>query len=120
MRFSCMTRSSRATACSTPTARRAICCCRGRQWPASSRERGRVISAKTVPIDWPAGGEATVPFQVRLPLDGASGPQRLRLEFEMPAEPPLHFTIYREVQVGLGDVELTARAHLDEHGNLVV
>jgi hypothetical protein len=83
-------------------------------------ERWRVVSARTVPIDLPATGEASVTFQVRLPLDGASGRQPLRLEFEMSGEPPRRFTVYREIEVGLGDVELTASARLDDRGNLVV
>jgi hypothetical protein len=83
-------------------------------------DRWSVVSAKTAAIELPPQGEAVVEFQVRLPLDGAAGRQPLRLEFDAPGDPPLRFAVYRELEVGLGDVELTASARLDEHGNLLV
>jgi hypothetical protein len=83
-------------------------------------ERWRVVSPRTVPLDLAAGAEAIAAFQLRLPLDGASGRQPLRLEFELAGEEPRRFTVYRQLEVGLGDVELVATARLDEQGNLLV
>jgi hypothetical protein len=83
-------------------------------------DRWRVISPKTLPLDLPPGGEAALSFRVRLPFDGASGPQPLRLDLEIAADAPLRFSAYREIEVGLRDVELKGSARLDEQGSLRV
>jgi hypothetical protein len=83
-------------------------------------DRWRMVSAPTAPFDLPVGGEARLPFRVRMPFDGASGPQLLRLEVEVAADKPYRFTVYRQLEAGLGDVELTCSARLDERGDLLV
>ncbi len=83
-------------------------------------DRWRVVSAKAMPFELPPGGEAALAFRVRMPFDGADGSQGLRVELEIAADKPVYFTVHRELQVGLGDVELTGSARLDEQGNLRV
>lgn len=60
------------------------------------------------------------PFQVVLGPEATTGRHPLRIEFELQADRPYQFAVYRALDVGLGDVYIEARTRLNERGNLVV
>ena len=59
-------------------------------------------------------------MDVLLGTNATSGPQKIRLDFNLSADRTYRFSVYREIQVGLGDIELELESHLDEHGDLIV
>jgi len=68
-----------------------------------------------------ARGEALQrPFQITLGPEAVNGRQQLRVSFEIQADRPYRFAAYRSLDVGLGDVYLEARTHLNTRGELVV
>ena len=80
-----------------------------------------------VPKDWKvepaesrfalaAGDKFDIPITLELPSNTSQGGQRLVLEFNMP---PYTFRVYRDYEVGLGDVVLSVVDKL-ENGDLVV
>ena len=80
-----------------------------------------------VPKDWKvepaetrfalaAGEKFDIPITLELPSNTSQGSQRLVLDFDMP---PYAFRVYRDYEVGLGDVVLSVVDKL-ENGDLVV
>jgi hypothetical protein len=67
-----------------------------------------------------AGEELIAPVQIAFPYDADSGPQTVRVEFEIAADRPYRFSIERTMEVGLGDVLIEASTRLNEAGELVV
>jgi len=59
-------------------------------------------------------------LNILLGTNADSGPQPLRLDFNISADRSYRFSVYRGIQVGLGDIEVELESHLDEYGNLVV
>jgi hypothetical protein len=66
------------------------------------------------------GEKAKRPFQIFLPFDATSGNTPLQLDFEVAAEKPYRFSVYRDVSVGDDDIELELNTRLQEDGTLVV
>jgi hypothetical protein len=60
------------------------------------------------------------PYGVLLGANASSGPQRVRLDFDVTADRDYRFSVYRTMQVGLGDVEIEVSRRFDEAGNLIV
>lgn len=67
-----------------------------------------------------AGEKAKRPFQIFLPFDATSGTTPLQIDFEVAAEKPYRFSVYRDVSVGDDDIELELNTRLQEDGTLVV
>lgn len=59
-------------------------------------------------------------FRAFLGTNAPSGPQAIRVDFEVRAERPYRFSVYRTCQVGLDDVVFPIYTTLDESGNLLV
>jgi hypothetical protein len=66
------------------------------------------------------GEKAKRPFQVYLPFDATSGTTPIRIDFDVAAEKPYRFSVYRDVNVGDDDIELELNTRLQEDGILVV
>jgi hypothetical protein len=66
-----------------------------------------------------AGEEATLPFQIRL-KNALYGPQPVRIDFQVEADELYRFSVYRMMNVGVGDVSIDVTTHLDQDGTLVV
>ncbi|QEG35296.1 hypothetical protein [Bythopirellula goksoeyrii] len=67
-----------------------------------------------------AGEKAKRPFHITLPFDAISGETPLRVDFEVNAEKPYHFSVYRTLNVGDKDIELELTTRLSDDGILVV
>lgn len=67
-----------------------------------------------------AGEELRQPFTVTLPFDVSSGRHEVRVEVRLGGERPCQFSIYRQLEVGLGDVQLEVASHLNANGELEV
>jgi len=61
-----------------------------------------------------------LPFYVRLDLKASTGKQPVRLDFDVSADRHYRFSVYRNVEVGLGDVVMEFKTKIDERGMLVV
>jgi hypothetical protein len=59
------------------------------------------------------------PFQIRL-KNAMFGKQPIRIEFNIEADEHYQFSVYREMEVGTGDLTLKVRTHLDDDDSLVV
>ena len=60
------------------------------------------------------------PFEIALPLGASTGPQDVRLDFDLSADRRLQFSVYRQLQIGLGQVTLQTSTRLDDDGTLIV
>lgn len=68
-----------------------------------------------------ATGEETVqPFGVALPYDASSGREPVRIDFEVNADQRYKFSVFRQLDVGNGDVTLDVATHLSDRGELEV
>ena len=66
------------------------------------------------------GAAWKLPLKVVLPNDVLAGRQMVALEFEIQSDRFDHFTMYRPIEVALGDVAMDAHAALTEQGDLEV
>ena len=73
-------------------------------------------------IDFKAarGEEIAKRFEVILPADASSGPQPVKVKVDLLADRHYHFIVYRELTVGLGNLNVEISTHLDGDGVLVV
>jgi hypothetical protein len=68
-----------------------------------------------------ASGESLrLPFDATLPFNASSGRRQVRIDFELSADRVHRFSVYRNTDVGLGDIEVELSTHLDEDGTLIV
>lgn len=66
------------------------------------------------------GETATPHWSVSLQPDAASGPQRVRIDFDITADRNYKFSVYRTLQLGLDDVTVEMRTRIREDGLLLV
>jgi hypothetical protein len=66
-----------------------------------------------------AGEDARFPFEIRL-KDAMFGRQPVRVDFDLEADEHYQFSVYRNMEVGTGDLTLDVRSHLTEDGSLIV
>ncbi|MBN1853391.1 MAG: hypothetical protein JW829_11730 [Pirellulales bacterium] len=67
-----------------------------------------------------SGEEQNLPFQITLPFSASSGEQQIRIDFHFSADRTYHFSVYRDVIIGLGDILLEVSTHFDNDGSLIV
>ncbi len=67
-----------------------------------------------------AGEETVRTLEVLLRNDASSGPQPLRIDFDITADRNYKFSIYRNMDVGLGDVTIELSTRRNENGDLIV
>jgi hypothetical protein len=65
------------------------------------------------------GAESTFPFDIKL-KNALFGKQPIRVDFTIEADERLVFSVYRNMEVGTGDLTLDVKSHLDKDGTLVV
>jgi hypothetical protein len=61
-----------------------------------------------------------LPVNVFLQANATSGEQQIRFDFKIHADTTYNFSVYRNLQVGLGDVKFELNSFVDETGSLVV
>lgn len=59
-------------------------------------------------------------FQVALPSDTEIGQHDVRIDFDIQADRPYQFSVYRRIIVGLGDISIQARTRINPRGELEV
>ena len=64
--------------------------------------------------------EREQPFEVVLANVASSGAQRLRIDFDVTADQRYRFSVFREMQVGLGEVVVKLETWLNDDGRLIV
>lgn len=67
-----------------------------------------------------AGDEAQLPFEVVFPLNASNGLMHAYLEFDVTTDTRHRFTVVRELELGLGDLEIELSSRLIEGGTLEV
>ncbi len=82
-------------------------------------ERWQIVPDK-IDFKLAIGEKAKRPFQIFLPFDATSGSTPIRIDFDVVAERPYRFSIYRDLNVGDKDIELELNTRLQEDGTLVV
>lgn len=71
-------------------------------------------------INLAAGDEAQLPFEVVFPLNASCGLMHARLEFDVTTDTRHRFTVVRELELGLGDLEIELSSRMVEGGTLEV
>jgi hypothetical protein len=66
-----------------------------------------------------ANEDFTFPFEIRL-KNAIFGEQPVRIDFTVEADEPYTFSVYRKMWVGIADLSIAMRTHLDKDGSLVV
>jgi hypothetical protein len=78
------------------------------------------LDARPVRFKAAAGEELKLGLPVILQSDADSGPQMVRLDFDVTADRNYKFSVYRTLQLGLEDVQIDLKTRLREDGALVV
>lgn len=60
------------------------------------------------------------PFTLTFPFNATSGLHPVRIDFEVFADKKYHFSVYRDIKLGIGDVFVEMTTHMTENGELVV
>lgn len=81
------------------------------QWQAVPREAEFRLAA---------GERWRLPFELRVPSTASSGKRFLRFDFDLQAEQPVRLSVYRAIEIGLGDVMIELTSRIDEQGRLEV
>jgi len=73
-------------------------------------------------IDFKLAADESVarPFELSLPFDASSGVAPIRADFTVEADRQYRFSVYRQLNVGDGEIELETSTRLEEDGSLVV
>jgi hypothetical protein len=67
-----------------------------------------------------AGAKTANGFEITLPFDANSGKVPVRIDFQVTGDRPHQFSIYRELNVGDGEVQIDIHTRLEQNGDLVV
>jgi len=81
---------------------------------------GWQVSPDKIDFKLAAGETAERPFQIVLPFDANSGNAMLRADFDFAADRQYRFSIFRQLVVGQGDIELELHSRLEDDGSLIV
>ncbi|MCI0491966.1 MAG: hypothetical protein L0Z07_03400 [Planctomycetes bacterium] len=60
-----------------------------------------------------------IPFEIRL-KNAMFGRQPIRVDFQVEADEPYEFSVYREMEVGTSDLALEVKTHVNQDGVLIV
>jgi len=66
------------------------------------------------------GEELERPFEITFPYDASSGRNKVRVDFDVQADRPYRFSVYRNIDVGLGSVHFEMSTRLNARGELEV
>jgi len=75
---------------------------------------------KQIPFRLAPGEELQQPFVLTLPYNAPSGRQQIRLDFAIRGPQPCRFSVYRYIEVGLGDVSIEIASRINDEGELEV
>jgi hypothetical protein len=75
---------------------------------------------QTMAFKMGAGEELVKPFDVELRFEASSGKHAVRLDFDVHVDRRYQFSVYRDLEVGLGDVVIDISTKLLEDGTLMV
>lgn len=78
------------------------------------------VSPRVMNIKMAPGELAVEPFEVLLPFDASSGRQDIRIDFDVTADKNYRFSVYRHLEIGLGDVVVEVATRLNDQGDLEV
>ena len=78
------------------------------------------VAPQVVDFNLAAGESIERPIVITLPYHANSGSHDVRLDFEVTGDRAYQFSVYRRLQVGLGDVQLEVATRLRQDGYLVV
>jgi hypothetical protein len=67
-----------------------------------------------------AGEPLQQKLTVTFPFTAESGPQPVRVDFQLEGDPPVRFSVYRRIEVGLGDARIELVSRLNDKGQLEV
>ena len=81
---------------------------------------GWQVLPKKIEFKLAAGETSNRPFDIVLPFDANSGNAQVRVDFTINADREYQFRVYRELSVGVGDVDIEIHTRLDDDGALVV
>ena len=81
------------------------------QWQAVPREAEFRLAA---------GEQWRLPFELRIPSTASSGKRFLRFDFDLHADQPIRLSVYRAIEIGLGDVMIELASRIDDQGRLEV
>jgi hypothetical protein len=81
---------------------------------------GWQVLPETVEFKLAAQETSKRPFEIALPFDANSGNIQVRIDFVVAADREYRFSVYRELSVGVGDVEIDVDTRLDDNGTLIV
>jgi hypothetical protein len=77
-------------------------------------------SQQTVPFKLSGNERHQKGLHVTLQPSASSGKQEIQVDFEIIATSSVKFSIYRTLEVGLGDIVVELSSRLDEDGNLII
>ena len=78
------------------------------------------IRPNSMPFHLAQGEDIELPFTLMLPFDAVTGSYKVRIDCQLQTEEAWRFSIYRRIQIGLGDVFIKHYTELDDEGNLRV
>lgn len=81
---------------------------------------GWKVEPQDVPFQLESHKSLEQPFKIVLADDVVAGPQKVRVEYTFHTDPPIRFCVYRQIEIGLGDVKVETDTRLDESGALEV
>lgn len=73
-----------------------------------------------MPVNMSGGEDRTDRVEIVLRSNASSGAEPVRVDFDISADRDYKFSVWRTLEVGLGDVVMEFNTHVDEDGNLVV
>ena len=85
-----------------------------------SAPKGWQVTPDRIDFKLGAGESVGKQFDVSLPFDANGGPAPIRIDFAVDAERPYRFSVYRELNVGDGEIELETNTRIDRDGALII
>jgi hypothetical protein len=82
--------------------------------------QGWQVSPNRIDFKLAAGETADMPFEISLPFDANSGPAPIRADFTVDADEQHRFSVFSELKVGDGQIELETSTRIDSDGSLIV
>ncbi|HEX6962036.1 MAG TPA: hypothetical protein VF175_09230 [Lacipirellula sp.] len=81
---------------------------------------GWQISPAKIDFKLAAGETISRPFEIALPFDASSGASPIRADFVVEADRQYRFSVYRDLTVGDGEIQLETSTRLEADGSLVI
>lgn len=96
-------------------------------FPGGAEGRAQLVMPKTWTVPskraefrLAEGEQLRHPLEITLPPNASSGRHKVRIDFEVQADRPYKFSVYREIDVGLGNVYIDVVTQLNNQGELEV